>query len=164
MLSFKHLIMLNLLKGYFTFSCIFKFIIVITSVHMCAPVKEHVCERRWPEDLLGLVLWTKAAGLSSLCYDTPSLWVLGTKLRSFAIALSVLTYRAISLAPFLSLTPPPPVHLYIPVNLTLTHISVWSSQACTPRSQEASSTELEGTMCPHARTRLQAHLSFILYK
>lgn len=49
MLSFEHLIMLNLLKGYFTFLCIFKFIIVITRVHTCAPVGEHVHERRWPE-------------------------------------------------------------------------------------------------------------------
>lgn len=48
MLSFKHLIMLNLLKGYFKFSCIFKFIIVMTRVHTCAPVGEHAHERRWP--------------------------------------------------------------------------------------------------------------------
>lgn len=50
MLSFKQLIMLSLLKGYFTFSCIFKFIIVITSVPTCAPVGEHVHEHRWPAE------------------------------------------------------------------------------------------------------------------
>lgn len=163
MLSFKHLIMLNLLKGYFTFSCIFKFIIVITSVHTCAPVEEHVCERRWPEDLLGLVLWAKAAVLSFLCYDTPSLWVLGTKLRSFCNSTKCSYLQSHLSCPIPFSHSPTPQYIFT-VNLTLTYISVWSSQACTPSSHEASSTELEGTMCPHARTRLQAHLSFILYK